>query len=423
LTYLLDDTIKLEQSAQVTAFARLRTAEARLLGEYRYMYGAGTTTEVADKLEGGGTLVKDQPRNCYLARVGTASGDRAVRQTRQYHPYISGTSNLGMITFVPNQMKSGLSQSFGLFDDLNGFILRIRDSVVELVVRKNGVDFEVADQSTWNGDRVDGSMNKFNKSGQLVDWSKAQILLIDYQWLGVGKVRFSLVLGDDVVVLHTFYHSNIVTEVYTNQPSLPCRWEIRNTTGTASNSEMMIICAAVYCEGAEYETGFTRSVSTDGTSVAVTSVNAVNGKGILAIKLKDVLEGKPAHPLARLKHMTMYTNNDINYKIVILPGSAALNGTPSWVDVPGYSWCQYTKDFTLSPTWASANNFHVIVDDFALGGIGNQTGTLNTSDVVNRSTAIYQNYDANDSQIMAIIGYRLVADATVRASMQWIEVK
>jgi len=332
MSYLIDDKIKLEPTSQLNAFGRLRVSDTRLLGEYRYMYGSGTSIEVADKTLGSGQLVKDQARNCFLAQVGTDAGALAVRQTKMYHPYIAGTTNIGMITFVMSARKTGLSQSVGLFDDLNGFIFRVRDNVLEFVIRKNGVDSEVVPQSQWNGDRLDGSMSKMNKSGVNIDSSKAQILAIDYQWLGVGKVRFGFVVGDETIVAHTFYHANQTTEVYTNQPSLPCRWEIRNTSGTASASELMVICAAVYCEGADTETGFSRSISTDGTSVPITLANSVKGKGVIAIRLKNVLEGKPAHPLARLKNISIYTDQDVNYKVVILPGIASISAA-TWQDV------------------------------------------------------------------------------------------
>lgn len=423
MSYIVDDKINLDATAQMTAFSRLRISDARLLGEYRYMYGSGTTVEVVDKVNGTGVLVKDQPRNCYLAQVGTDSGALAIRQTRQYHPYITGTSNIGMMTFTMSPAKVGLSQSVGLFDDDNGFIFRVRDNVAELVIRKSGVDAEVVPQSQWNGDRLDGTRSKFNKTGITANWSKSQILIIDYQWLGIGKVRFCFYHGDEIIVAHTFYHANSVTEVYTNNASFPCRWEIRNTAATASASELMVICAAVYSEGSDSETGFSRSISTDGTSIAVNAANSVAGKGVLAVRMKNILEGKPCHAFARLKRFAVYSTTDVQYKVVILPGMAAISGTPTWTDVPGYGWCEYIKDFTLNPAWASGEDFQVLCDDFAVGGQGNNSGMFTGAHIDNRSSSIFQNYDATDSQILAIVAYRLSADATVKASLSWNEIK
>lgn len=172
----------LGDSANLTAFSRLRTAEARLLGDYRYMYGSGTSVQMNDLTATGGTLTSDQARNCYIGAVTTTSGSRVVRQTKKYHPYTSGTSTMGLVTFVMNPAKTNLVQAVGMFDDLNGIFFRMNGTTPQFVIRKNGTDVEVVDQSSWN----QSSMN-------YLDFSKAQILIIDYQWLGVGRVRVGFV--------------------------------------------------------------------------------------------------------------------------------------------------------------------------------------------------------------------------------------
>lgn len=424
MTFLFDDAIRYDDSANLTAFGRLRTADARLLGEYRYMYGSGVSTEMNDLLAGGGTLTADQPRNCYLGAVGTANGDRVVRQTKQYHPYIAGTSNIGMITFTMNPPKANLTQKVGMYDDLNGVFFRMNGTTAEFVIRKNGVDNEVVPQSQWNIDRLDGTLSEFNQSGVRADFSKSQILVMDYQWLGVGRVRVGFVHGDEIIVCHHFHHANLITEVYMNQPSLPVRWEIKNTGVTASPSQLMMICAAVYCEGANDETGFSRSISTDGTSISLTAANSSNGYGVLAFRLKNTLVGKPNHALARLKTWSIFANQDCQYKVVILPSKSYLgNPNITWNTVPGYGWCEYIKDFSLASNWSATNEFSCIIDGFASGGTGSNSGQNSIHQLDNRSNSIYQNYDATDSQIMAIIGYRLSQDSVIKAQMSWIEIK
>lgn len=426
MTFIYDDKIRFDDSADLTAFGRLRTADARLLGEYRYMYGSGTSPEMNDHIVGGGALVADYPRNCFLARVGTANNDTVIRQTKQYHPYISGTSNIGMITFTFNAAKNNLRQSVGLFDDLNGIIFRLNGSTAEIVIRKNGVDNEVISQQNWSLDRLDGSMNEYNKSGFLADWTKSQILIIDYQWLGVGKVRIGFVTNSEITYVHQFEHVNKVSEVYMNQPSLPCRWEIKNTGITSSNSELMIICGAVYCEGADYETGFMRSVSTDGTTVTLAADSSANGKGIIAIRLKNSLvNNKQNRAMARLKNFSLVVDNDTQYKIVILPNDTYLANSANtvWTTVPGYGWCEYVKNFNMATNWSANNDYWVISDGFATGSAGNKAGSVETTLVDNKTSSIFQNYHSNNSQIFAIVGYRLGTDVNSRASLSWLEVK
>jgi hypothetical protein len=59
-------------------------------------------------------------------------------------------------------------------------------TTAEMVIRKGGVDNEIVPQSQWNVDRLDGTgPSKVN-----IDFTKSQIFVTDYQWLGVGRVRF-----------------------------------------------------------------------------------------------------------------------------------------------------------------------------------------------------------------------------------------
>jgi len=423
MTYLFDDKISYDDTVNLTAFGRLRVAQSRLLGEYRYMYGSSDIPiEMNDLVAGNGFIGVDHVRNCALANVGTATGDRVVRQTKQYHPYISGTSNTFYITFTANRMKTNLQQLIGAFDDYDGVFFRLNGNVPEFVIRKNLVDDQVIPQSAWNVDRLDGSMNEFNPSGIKIDFTKSQVLFLDFQWLGVGRVRIGFSIDGKPVLCHQFLNANFVTEVYMNQPSLPCRWEIKNVGATANASQLMAICAGAYCEGADSESGFTRSVSTGTSPVSVGAVS--QGKGILGIRLKNSLAGKPNHALARLKNYSIVSTQDMQYKVVVLPGRESLaNANVHWANVPGYSWCEYLTNFDLANTWSSANTFSCLDDNIVVGGQKHNNGSLLANESDNRSSAIYQNYDSSNSQILVIVGFRLATDASVSASVSWIEVK
>ena len=420
--------ISWQDSPSITSFGRGRVSDSRILGEYRYQYGEGSLFEMNDFTAGAGSLTMDYTRVCALANIGTANGDRVVRQTKQYHPYISGTSNLFFITFVMNVAKTNLVQAVGAYDDLNGIFFRMNGTVPEVVIRKNGIDTEVVSQSNWNTDRMDGSWAtdpEGNPSKVTLDFSKAQILTLDYQWLGVGRVRIGFVVDGVVHHVHHFHHANIVTEVYMSQPSLPVRWEIRNVGATASASQLMMICAAVYCEGSDFETGWQRSVSTGTNVVSLTAANsATYGRVILAVKLTDIQQGRQNRSMARLKGYDILTDNDIRYRVVLFPNSSSVFATPpTWTDIPGAGWTMYTTNAALSPTWQDGTNYTILYDDFATGTKGNNNALAGAADVANRISTIYQNYACNDSMCLAIVGYHLSVNAAVRASMSWLEIK
>jgi hypothetical protein len=100
-------------------------------------------------------------------------------------------------------------------------------------------------QANWNGDKLDGT----GKSGYTIDLTKSQILFIDIEWLGVGSVRCGFVIEGKFIVAHTFHNANIYSAVYMTTATLPVRYEITNTSVTASSSSLKQICSTVMSEG------------------------------------------------------------------------------------------------------------------------------------------------------------------------------
>lgn len=407
--------ISLADTANLTAFSRLRVSEERLMGDYRYMYGEGTSIMMNDSSANGGTVTSDLNRNCALLSVTTASGSRYTRQTKKYHPYASGSNVLGMATFVMAPGKTNLVQAVGMYDDLNGIFFRMNGTTPQMVVRKGGVDTEVVNQANWNQNPL---LN--------LDFTKTQILIVDYQWLGVGRIRIGFIHNGIPTYVHYFQHDNIATEVYLYQPSLPIRWEIYNSGVTASPSTMMVICAAVYGEGFTFVNSFTKSISTgnDTAGVSVSGTQGSTGVAVLAVRLKNVLAGKPNRSYNLLKSLSLFSTSDAHYRLVVLQDNTKFLTQPTWTDVPGYGWSEYAVGVNMAANWMSDGAYIVLKDNFVTGagsGLGS-TPTIAIDD--NSLNAIYQNYDSSNSQIFAIIVDRIgTSNTTCRAAFEWLEIK
>lgn len=421
MTYLFDDAIQYDDSTNIDAFGGLRTTSARIIGEYRVNAGVMNNIEYSSLIAGSGARTFNYTRKCVEMTTSTANGDRVVHQSRQYHPYIAGTSNKYLMTFKMNTAKANLQQMVGCFDDNNGIFFRMNGLTPEVVIRKNGSDNEVVARTSWNKDRLDGSMNEYNPTGITADFSKCQILYIDYQWLGVGRVRIGFVLDGKPTVVHEFKHANSTVEPYTFSSNFPVRWEIKNNGAVASASQMDAICAGVYCEGSEREIGFTCSVSTDGTTTSVS--NTTDGQCLLAIRLKNTVNGVPIRHLARLKEWGIHSTNDAQYKIVIFNDASKFSGTPSWTTVPGRSVCEYAKAITMVAGWATDNDYSVLIDGFAEGAVGAGSGTNSLNAVDNINNTITQNYDSTGSLILAIVAYKLSTNSDMKANMVWTEIR
>ena len=181
-----------------------------------------------------------------------------VRQTFKRFNYQPGKSQIVLMTFNLNAGAEGITKRLGYFTNTNGIFLQQRDDIVYIVRRTNAtgnvVDNEVA-QSNWNLDPLDGT----GRSKIIVDWTKAQLLVIDFEWLGIGRVRVGLYIAGEPVYFHQFLASNLLTTVYMSSPNLPIRYEITNN-GTGPTNNLTCICSTVASEGGQEATGFLRAV-------------------------------------------------------------------------------------------------------------------------------------------------------------------
>jgi hypothetical protein len=110
----------------------------------------------------------------------SASADEVVRQTKEYYVYRAGQSQLVFATFVLAAVEANLIQEVGYNDANDGILLQADGTTINLVRRTSAtgspVDTDVA-QASWNIDPMDGA----GPSQITIDWTKTQILVVDFQ--------------------------------------------------------------------------------------------------------------------------------------------------------------------------------------------------------------------------------------------------
>lgn len=126
-------------------------------------------------------------------------------------------------SFCFNSTPNGIRKRVGYFDDDSGIYLEVYNGSVKVVIRSkvsgSVVNTEVA-QANWNLDKLDGS----GPSRATLDITKAQILMIDLQWLGVGRVRIGFVVNGVTYYVHQFLHANKISTVYMSNANF--RWAL-----------------------------------------------------------------------------------------------------------------------------------------------------------------------------------------------------
>ena len=340
------------KSAALDAFGRLRVSNPFTLfdSSHRYKDNNLWSTSTAS----GGAAVFNANEGLVDLNVTTTSGSKVYRETTKVFSYQPGKSLLVMTTFVLNPAKANLRQRVGYYGASNGMYLELDGaggSVLSFVKRSSVsgalVETKVA-QSAWNYDKLDGT----GPSGMTLDIAKAQILWMDFEWLGVGTVRMGFVIDGKFILCHQFHHANLITSTYITTASLPLRYEIENTGTTASNSTLKQICSTVISEGGYQLNGLQQTVNTPITAPRSTSV-AGTYYPIVSIRLKSSPNFLDAVIILTALSI-LGTGNGVNYNWKVITSGTTTGGT--WVSAGVNSAVEYDitgTSFTGGRTLAS----------------------------------------------------------------------
>jgi len=233
--------VAMGDSPSIDAFDRVRVSNPVTLLDSIMKYDKQPTIWYED-ITGTATSVHDFDGASVLMTV-SASGDKAIRQTKEYFRYQPGKSHFILCTFAINGVgvTENVRRRTGYFDAENGIFLELTSAGIGIVRRSNvtgsPVDTRI-EQADWN-------LNTFDA----FDDSKTQILAIDLQWLGVGRVRVGFVIDGLIQYVHEFNHANILDVVYMTTAQLPVRYEIEAIGLPAVPSSMRQICCSVMSEG------------------------------------------------------------------------------------------------------------------------------------------------------------------------------
>jgi hypothetical protein len=250
-------------------------------------------------------------------------------------------------------------------------------------------------------------------SGVTLDLSKAQIFLIDFQWLGIGRVRIGFDIDGAVIYVHEYKHANRETDVYMRTPSLPLRFEIGNTDITASSTTMQEICSSISSEGGFELPGLESAVSTEIIPRTVSTTK----EPVLAIRLKNEFPaGKPNRRVVKFLEMSfMVATNDAH--IELLHVHAPIDITATWQELEnGIEFSTDISAFTGRPS-------HEIVQDF---GPTTQAGKSNaraiTGEFISLHGSISQSIDSDNSQMFVIVAQSFTGNSDISAALSVLEI-
>lgn len=254
-------------NSAIDAFGRLRISNPETVHNAKQVYDNAPLI-YSSATVGTGSNTYDQTNSSTVMAV-SSNSDVAIRQSKLSINYQPGKSILAFITFVMESNTNCISR-VGLFDgdtttpysNVNGFYFENNNNSLYFVINNNGGDAssQTVPQSAWNIDKLDGT----GASGIALNVAKTQILVIDYEWLGVGRVRMGFCIDGIVYYAHAFNNANTLALPYLKNPNNPVRYEIRSTGGTGSLRQ---ICSCVMAEGGNRQNGIPFSANSGNTAI------------------------------------------------------------------------------------------------------------------------------------------------------------
>jgi hypothetical protein len=405
MSYLFNDKVAFKSDA-IDAFGRLKVSQPFTLFDSQHRYQENDKWDTSTST--GGSILYQANESAVDLSVNTSSGSKVVRETKRVFTYQPGKSILVLSTFVFASQKTNLRQRIGYFGTQNGVYLEQNNNTIYVVLRtyvSGSVDdttYKIA-QSNWNGDKFDGT----GPSGRTIDLTKANILFLDIEWLGVGDVRIGFYVDGRPVVAHTFHNDNIHSTTYMTTACLPLRFEIENLSTTSSSSTAKQICNSVMSE-AGYE-GFSKrySVTKNGSS-STTLTTAGTQYPMIGIRMNSSRLDSvviPSDISAVLEQTASNKPDTVLYRILINP------------TVTGGSWSTHSNgnvDYNITASSVAGGTD-------LIGGYISSSGSLNLSNINDFNFQLGRT-QAGVSDIFMLTFTPVNSGAKVYCDLSWFEI-
>ena len=277
--------------AALDAFGRLRVAGCFTTFNYYPSPMTNNTSLDVDvwvSRQTGGTQTYNSENyiNMPISGVGTTYSLRTTKQPIIYQP---GKSRLFYMTGVlMDTISSNTTSQMGFFD--------VNSSVPPVITegtyfKCDGTKFywedvtqvgtTSVDQSFWNIDTFNGSGPSGKTLTVPANANKTFLIVIDQEWLGVGRLRCGFVIDGVIYYAHQFLHNGLTVQ-YTKTPRISLSYYIY---GTTTANAMRQMCSTSIIEDGYFSTGRINNVDVPINSLV--AVNIANNRVLLGLRIQS----------------------------------------------------------------------------------------------------------------------------------------
>ncbi len=430
------------ESAQ-DAFGKLRVSNPYTLLDLRFPGGTGNT--------GTTQFLQNDLQASYYAPTGTTgtyansklniqiSGNSGtfISQSRNYCTYQPGKSLLFLMSAIMDygyvatgtNNTTGVVSKVGYFDNYNGLYFSyiangLGGGTGYVNLLNNGVvssDNSIG-QAGWNIDKMDGS----GPSGLTLNFTKAQLFVIDFEWLGVGRIRFGFYAYGRINYCHEITNINELNGVYMLCSNLPVRATLAGVTGTSSGN-MAQICSTVISEGGYNPAGRPFAINSGSTGTTITTGGTEQILMMLSPGVNSGSNGNYSNQiiLPTLVGVSTASSNDFFlFRVRVFRDTPVSSITPlsfTWSNVGPNSVCQYYQFAVTSGTLTSTNNSIIVDSNYCFGKGVNSLDSLQNI----FSTTLFQlTTNASGTPDIFVLSVQNLGSGSIQAygQIQWQEI-
>jgi len=159
-------------------------------------------------------------------------------------------------------------------------------------------------QSSWNIDTFNGS-GPSGKTLTIANAAQTLLLVLDQEWLGVGRIRCGFIIDGVIYYGHQFLHNNFTVQ-YTKTPRIYLSYYIK---GTVTNA-MRQMCSTSIIEDGYFSTGRINNVANSVSSTTpFVTVGTVDDRVLLGLRVQTgITDPTKNFPLSTffLKNLSFY---------------------------------------------------------------------------------------------------------------------
>lgn len=410
------------------AFGRLRTSEPFTTFNYypSPMYNDTSDNDVwiRDKSTNGDILY-DSSNNLIKLTVTAAANEYAIRTTKVPMDYQPGKSRLIMMSGVMiDPVPAAGQQVYTRMGLINVASPTITDGVwfevdgsenklcwCQSIQDGNGsYTIEKVYDVSWNVDTFNGT-GPSGKTLTMSSMNKNILIIIDQEWLGVGRLRCGFNIDGVTYYAHTFTHGNL-NRAYTASPKQRLGYEIlTGTVAPTSSYTMKQICSTCISEGGFFPLGTRNCI----LSNIVSPINTSNIL-ILAIKLKSGNNYKNGliKPI-NLDIVNSAANTIGKYELRLL---SSTNNVTIGTQIPDASFNNYSN--SIVRYYSPPNNTVIITGGYILSA-GYVTGKSNTPFVTTDYETLLSRFICTQYDTLAVVASNVSGNPDISATIDFIE--